>query len=72
MFYCRALFVALVSLAALATPATKEIIPGPALALNNATSTLEFTHFAGLQSDSCPYTSCGANSNEYLLSITFG
>jgi hypothetical protein len=71
MFYYHALFVALVSLAALATPATKEGIPGPAPALNNATSTLEFGHFAGLQSDSCP-TSCGAGSNEYLLSITFG
>jgi hypothetical protein len=71
MFYCRTLFVALVSFAALATPSTKEGIPGPALALNNATSTLEFSHFADLQSGSCP-TSCVTGSDEYLLSITFG
>lgn len=71
MFYYRALFIALLCLAALATPATKEGILGPAPALNNATSTLEFAHFAGLQGGSCP-TSCGASSDEYLLSITFG
>ena len=65
MFYCRALFVALVSLAARATLAQKEGMPVSALTLSNATSTVGFSHLAGLQSGSCS-TSCGAGSNEYF------
>jgi len=63
MFYYRALFVAPSLLAALATPAIEK--EGLVLrTFNNATSTQEFSHFAGSQSDSCP-TSCGSGSNEY-------